>query len=159
MLKNPGLHAGGFASLMLALCLVSLSGCAWLDTKQRQLIYRPTPGVPAHFTGLRNGDEQFFLEVPAAGTGAAHGGGPQALPVHDAAWQAALGWEKLVNRQGTSWRKLDAATQAGVHDAASASTVLQAQPSTIKRPVVEWADGRISCGFDAQRWSELLPPR
>jgi hypothetical protein len=60
MLKNPGLHAGGFASLMLALCLVSLSGCAWLDTKQRQLIYRPTPGVPAHFTGLRNGDEQFF---------------------------------------------------------------------------------------------------
>jgi hypothetical protein len=76
MLKNPGLHAGGFASLMLALCLVSLSGCAWLDTKQRQLIYRPTPGVPAHFTGLRNGDEQFFLEVPAAGTGAAHGGGP-----------------------------------------------------------------------------------
>jgi hypothetical protein len=52
MLKYPGLHAGGFASLMLALCLVSLSGCAWLDTKQRQLIYRPTPGVPAHFTGL-----------------------------------------------------------------------------------------------------------
>jgi len=76
MLKNPGLHAGGFASLMLALCLVSLSGCAWLDTKQRQLIYRPTPGVPAHFAGLRNGDEQFFLEVPAAGTGAPNGGGP-----------------------------------------------------------------------------------
>ena len=80
-------------------------------------------------------------------------------PTRLAAWQASLGWEKLVNRQGTSWRKLDAATQAGVHDAASASTVLQAQPSTIKRPVVEWADGRISCGFDAQRWSELLPPR
>jgi pimeloyl-ACP methyl ester carboxylesterase len=60
MLKYPGLRAGGFASLMQALCLVSLGGCAWLDTKQRQLIYRPTPGVPAHFTGLRNGDEQYF---------------------------------------------------------------------------------------------------
>ncbi len=80
-------------------------------------------------------------------------------PARLAAWQAALGWEKLVNRQGTSWRKLDAAIQASVQDAASASTVLQAQPSIIKRPVVEWTDGRISCGFDAQRWSELLPPR
>jgi len=33
MLKNPGLHASGFAALILALCLVSLSGCAWLDNK------------------------------------------------------------------------------------------------------------------------------
>ena len=38
-----------------------------------------------------------------------------------AAWLADAGWEKLVNRQGTTWRKLDAATQAGVCDAASAS--------------------------------------
>ncbi len=49
----------------LTLGVSMLSGCAWLDTKQRQLIYRPTPGVPAHFTGLRAGDEQFFLPVPA----------------------------------------------------------------------------------------------
>ena len=51
--------------MALALGLSALGGCAWLDTKQRQLIYRPTPGVPAHFTGLRVGDEQFFLPVPA----------------------------------------------------------------------------------------------
>ena len=36
-------------------------------------------------------------------------------------WIAALGWEKLLNRQGTTWRKLDAAVQAGVQDAASAA--------------------------------------
>lgn len=51
--------------ILLALGVSALGGCAWLDTKQRQLIYRPTPGVPAHFTGLRAGDEQFFLPVPA----------------------------------------------------------------------------------------------
>lgn len=68
------------------------------------------------------------------------------------AWLADAGWEKLVNRQGTTWRKLDAATQAGVCDAASASALLQAHPSAIKRPVVEWRQGgevRITVGFEA----------
>lgn len=73
-------------------------------------------------------------------------------------WIAAVGWEKLVNRQGTTWRKLDAATQAAVHDAASAVALMQAQPSVIKRPVVEWASGATTVGFDASRWSELGGP-
>lgn len=68
-------------------------------------------------------------------------------PARLAAWQAALGWEKLVNRQGQTWRKQDSTTQAGVCDAASTSALLLAQPSIIKRPVIEWADGRISCGL------------
>lgn len=71
------------------------------------------------------------------------------------AWIEAAGWEKLVNRQGTTWRKLDAATQAAVHDAASAAALMVAQPSVIKRPVVEWASGATTVGFDAARWSEL----
>ena len=41
-------------------------------------------------------------------------------------WIAALGWEKLLNRQGTTWRKLDAAVQAGVQDAASAVALINA---------------------------------
>lgn len=44
-----------------------LNGCAWLDAKQRQVIYRPTPGLPADFAGLRAGDERYFLEVPQTG--------------------------------------------------------------------------------------------
>ena len=36
------------------------------------------------------------------------------------AWIAAVGWERLVNRQGTTWRKLDDAARAAVVDAASA---------------------------------------
>jgi arsenate reductase-like glutaredoxin family protein len=35
-------------------------------------------------------------------------------------WSDAVGWERLLNRQGTTWRKLDPATQAAVVDAASA---------------------------------------
>ena len=69
------------------------------------------------------------------------------------AWVAAAGWERLVNRRGTTWRKLDAALQASVVDAASAKRLMLAQPSVIKRPVVEWDDGAITIGFDADDWA------
>ena len=71
-------------------------------------------------------------------------------------WIEALGWEKLINRQGTTWRKLDATVQAGVQDTASASALVQEQPSLIKRPVVEWNDGSVSVGFQAENWSTRL---
>ena len=48
--------------LMVALLLTS--GCAWLDIRQRQIIYRPTLGIPADFAGLRVGDERYFVNVP-----------------------------------------------------------------------------------------------
>jgi arsenate reductase len=65
-----------------------------------------------------------------------------------AAWVAAAGWERVLNRKGTTWRKLDPAQQASVVDAASAQAVMRVEASTIKRPVVEWDDGRITVGFD-----------
>ena len=68
-------------------------------------------------------------------------------------WLASVGWERLLNRQGTTWRKLDDALRANVVDAASARAVMLAHSSVIKRPVVEWADGRISVGFDAADWA------
>jgi Spx/MgsR family transcriptional regulator len=64
-------------------------------------------------------------------------------------WIARAGWERLVNRQGTTWRKLDEGVRAAVVDAASAKALMLAQPSVIKRPVVEWAGGGLSVGFDA----------
>jgi len=73
-------------------------------------------------------------------------------------WIAAVGWEKLLNRQGTTWRKLDGPAQAAVRDAASAKALMLAQPSVIKRPVVEWgsASGRpTTVGFDAAAWAAL----
>ena len=73
-------------------------------------------------------------------------------PERLAAWDAELGWQKLLNRQGTTWRKLDAAVQAGVTDAVSAQALMLAQPSVIKRPVVEWDHGT-TVGFDVEAWS------
>ncbi|MDY0105781.1 MAG: ArsC family reductase [Giesbergeria sp.] len=78
-------------------------------------------------------------------------------PAPLALWLEQAGWEKLLNRQGTTWRKLDAATQAAVHDAASARSLMLEQPSIIKRPVVEWRhEGavRVTVGFDAPQWSQ-----
>jgi Spx/MgsR family transcriptional regulator len=73
---------------------------------------------------------------------------------HLDAWIEAVGWEKLVNRQGTTWRKLAADAQAAVKDAASARELMLAQPSVIKRPVVEWGP-RTTVGFDAEAWAPL----
>jgi arsenate reductase (glutaredoxin) len=76
------------------------------------------------------------------------------------AWINAVGWEKLLNRQGTTWRKLDAATQSTAVDAESAAKLLILNTSLIKRPVVEWADKAsktdISVGFDENAWSKRL---
>lgn len=71
-------------------------------------------------------------------------------------WLAAAGWQQVLNRRGTTWRKLDAATQASVQDAASAAALLLREPSAIKRPVAEWPDGSVSLGFDAPDWARRL---
>ncbi|MDM0011710.1 ArsC family reductase [Variovorax sp. J22P168] len=68
-------------------------------------------------------------------------------------WLQAPGWEALVNRRGTTWRRLDDATRASVVDAASARAVLLENPSLIKRPVVNWGAARdVTTGFDADAW-------
>ena len=41
----------------------TLSACTWLDSKQRELVYRPTPGRPASFAGLRSGDLEYAVDV------------------------------------------------------------------------------------------------
>lgn len=71
-------------------------------------------------------------------------------------WQHSVGWGKLLNRQGQTWRKLDAQAQARIQDAGSAAQFLLQQPSAIKRPVVHWADGRITIGFHADTWASGL---
>ncbi len=68
-------------------------------------------------------------------------------------WLDAAGWERLPNRHGTTWRRLDDAQRDAVHDAASARALMLAQPSLIKRPVLQWPDGRITVGFDAADWA------
>lgn len=70
-------------------------------------------------------------------------------------WAKAVGWDKLINRQGTTWRKLDATSQASAATPQGAQTLALANPSLIKRPVVQWPTGDVTVGFDDARWSEM----
>ncbi|MEQ8480676.1 MAG: ArsC family reductase [Hoeflea sp.] len=64
---------------------------------------------------------------------------------HLARWCAEAGWETVLNRAGTTFRKLDESSKQDL-DAEKAIALMLAQPSMIKRPVLE-ADGRILIGF------------
>ncbi len=66
-------------------------------------------------------------------------------------WINTLGWEALVNKKGTTWRKLDAATQATVVDAESAIALMLAHCSVIKRPVVA-RGANITVGYVPEKW-------
>lgn len=61
------------------------------------------------------------------------------------AWVAEVGWEPLLNKRGTTFRKLSDADKADI-DAAKAVRLMAANPSMIKRPVVE-RDGPLMVGF------------
>lgn len=88
-----------------------------------------------------NGHEVVFHDFKKQGV-------PQALQ----AWESKVGWEALLNRKGTTWRKLDTALQTSICDAPSAIALMLAQPSVIKRPVVDWGKGRITVGFTPELW-------
>ncbi|MBJ7501396.1 MAG: ArsC family reductase [Sphingopyxis sp.] len=65
-------------------------------------------------------------------------------------WIDALGWEKLLNKAGTTFRKLPDAQKEGL-DATTAKALMLDQPAMIRRPVVE-AAGAVSVGFSADEW-------
>jgi pimeloyl-ACP methyl ester carboxylesterase len=54
-----------FAAAIVAAACLAVGGCAWLDTKQRQLALRPTPAKHPNFEGLRPGDMVFSRAVPS----------------------------------------------------------------------------------------------
>jgi arsenate reductase len=70
-------------------------------------------------------------------------------------WVAELGWERLLNRAGTTFRKLPDADKQGL-DADTAVALMLAQPSIIKRPVLDLGDRRL-VGFDTAVWAAALP--
>lgn len=68
-------------------------------------------------------------------------------------WSAAVGWEKLLNRRGTTWRNLDESDKDGVNEA-KAATLMAGNPTLIKRPVFD--DGSsILVGFTAAEQDAL----
>jgi arsenate reductase (glutaredoxin) len=77
----------------------------------------------------------------------------QGVPADELArWVERLGWERLLNRQGNTWRKLAPDAQAAVHDAATACALMCAQPSSIRRPVLVRGE-LLLVGFDRATWA------
>ena len=70
-----------------------------------------------------------------------------------AQWLDRADWQQLLNRRGTTWRRLDAAEQAGACDAASAASLMLRHPSLVKRPVVDWG-GALTVGFAPDDWNQ-----
>jgi arsenate reductase (glutaredoxin) len=68
-------------------------------------------------------------------------------------WVRQLGWETLLNRSGTTFRKLPEADRQGL-DEGKAIALMLAQPSMIKRPVLE-KDGKLTVGFRPETYAEL----
>lgn len=69
-------------------------------------------------------------------------------------WIAQVGWERLLNRAGTTFRKLPEAERQDL-DAQRAVCLMLAQPSMIKRPVLV-IDGDILVGFDPAAYAARL---
>jgi len=113
---------------------ITLYGIANCDTVKKARAWFTAQGLDYHFHDFKK-----------------HGVPADQLPV----WMDAVGWDKLLNRQGTTWRKLDAALQASVRDASAARHLMLTQASVIKRPVVDWGDG-VTVGFDPAAWALRL---
>ena len=69
-------------------------------------------------------------------------------------WEQALGWEALINKRGTTWRKLpdEVRDTISAQSAQSAHQIMLENTSIIKRPVVERGD-EVSVGFNADQWA------
>lgn len=66
-------------------------------------------------------------------------------------WEQAIGWETLINKRGTTWRKLPDELRDNM-SAQSAHQIMLENTSIIKRPVVERGD-EVTVGFNADEWA------
>ena len=73
-------------------------------------------------------------------------------------WEKKVGWEALLNRAGTTFRKLPDKDKAGL-SAKKAMALLLAQPSMIKRPVLDLGDGRLLVGFAPELYAKSVSTR
>ena len=69
-------------------------------------------------------------------------------------WARSVGWETLLNRAGTTFRKLPEAERAGIDERKALALMLD-QPSLIKRPVLDLG-GRLLVGFKPEMYEEAV---
>lgn len=111
-----------------------------------------------HFYGIPNCDTVKKARTWLDGQGIAYTFHDYKKEGADAAklegWAGIVGWEKLLNRAGTTFRKLPDEAKQDL-DTAKAVALMVEQPSMIKRPVVEYPGGLL-VGFKAEDWPAAL---
>ncbi len=70
------------------------------------------------------------------------------------AWLKSLAWEDLLNRRGTTWRKLPDSTRETMDRKAAVSLMLE-QPAIIKRPLLE-TNGKLTLGFSEENYKKIF---
>ena len=73
-----------------------------------------------------------------------------------AEWCKQKGWETIFNKRSTTWKELDAATQAKTTNEAAAIQLMQEYTSIIKRPVVEHHGKVVAVGFNEKTFQEIF---
>ncbi len=73
-------------------------------------------------------------------------------------WEKKVGWEKLLNRSGTTFRKLPDKDKNGL-DADKAMALMLREPSMIKRPVLELGGGKVLVGFKPELYESSVTAR
>ena len=71
-------------------------------------------------------------------------------------WSKKVGWETLLNRAGTTFRKLSDKDKAAVDEKKAIALMLD-QPSMIKRPVLDLGGGRLLVGFRPEAYTDAVP--
>jgi arsenate reductase (glutaredoxin) len=73
-------------------------------------------------------------------------------------WSKKVGWETLLNQAGTTFKKLPDKEKSGL-DARKAIALMVAQPSMIKRPVLDLGDGKLLVGFKPELYQAEVAAR
>ncbi len=114
----------------MAITIYGIKNC---DTMKKAMRWLDAQGVDYHFHDYRK----------------------QGVPATELQrWIDTLGWETVINRRGTTWRKLEQSVRDHM-DAASAFEQAQANPSLIKRPILD-TGSTLRAGFDDTEWTSLL---
>ncbi len=113
---------------------IKVFGITNCDTVKKAINWLKEHGINYQFIDLKK-------EVPDKG--------------HLTKWCRELGWDVVLNKKGTTWRKLSDEQKNTVHDIHTAVKIMTEQPTIIKRPVIETEKGLI-IGFDNDRYQSFF---
>jgi arsenate reductase (glutaredoxin) len=72
------------------------------------------------------------------------------------AWCKQINWLELINKKGTTWKKLDASLQSSITNQKVAVQLMIEHTSVIKRPIIELNEKIIVVGFDEEEYSKAF---